>query len=60
MRIVSGKYKGKHIDVPHSFKARPTTDFAKEGLFNILSNNYVDFNDSPSLAVSSEGEQNAG
>ena len=48
MRIVSGKYKGKHIDVPHSFKARPTTDFAKEGLFNILSNNYVDFNDSPS------------
>ena len=47
MRIVSGKYKGKRFDVPHSFKARPTTDFAKEGLFNILVNNYVDFDSSP-------------
>ena len=47
MRIVSGKYKGKRFDVPHSFKARPTTDFAKEGLFNILSNVYVDFDSSP-------------
>jgi len=43
MRIVSGKYKGKRFDVPRSFKARPTTDFAKESLFNILMNNYVDF-----------------
>lgn len=47
MRIISGKYKGKHFDVPHTFKARPTTDFAKESLFNILMNNYVDFSDSP-------------
>ena len=47
MRIVSGKYKGKRFDVPHTFKARPTTDFAKEGLFNILSNVYVDFEDGP-------------
>ena len=47
MRIVSGKYKGKRFDVPHTFKARPTTDFAKEGLFNILSNVYVDFDSSP-------------
>ena len=47
MRIVSGKYKGKRFDVPHSFKARPTTDFAKEGLFNILSNVYVDFEEGP-------------
>ncbi|NBC83197.1 MAG: 16S rRNA (guanine(966)-N(2))-methyltransferase RsmD [Bacteroidetes bacterium] len=42
MRIISGKYKGKRIDVPKSFKARPTTDFAKENLFNIL-NNFIDF-----------------
>ncbi len=47
MRIVSGKYKGKRFDVPHTFKARPTTDFAKEGLFNILSNVYVDFESGP-------------
>jgi len=38
MRIVSGKYRGRQFDVPRSFKARPTTDFAKENLFNILSN----------------------
>lgn len=30
--------------MPHSFKARPTTDFAKENLFNVLSN-YIDFED---------------
>ena len=40
MRIISGKYKGRHFDIPRSFKARPTTDFAKEGLFNILINEY--------------------
>lgn len=38
MRIISGKYKGRHFDVPRNFKARPTTDFAKENLFNILAN----------------------
>lgn len=42
MRIVSGRYKGRRIDVPSSFKARPTTDFAKENLFNIL-NNWIDW-----------------
>ena len=42
MRIISGKYKGRHFDVPRNFKARPTTDFAKENLFNILTN-IVDF-----------------
>ena len=47
MRIISGIYKGKHIDVPASFKARPTTDFAKESLFNILSNVYIDFEQKP-------------
>ena len=42
MRIVSGKYKGRHFDIPRNFKARPTTDFAKENLFNVL-NNIIDF-----------------
>ncbi len=36
MRIITGIYKGRHFDVPHNFKARPTTDFAKENLFNVL------------------------
>ena len=36
---------GRRFDVPNSFKARPTTDFAKENLFNVLSNNYFDFED---------------
>lgn len=48
MRIIGGKYKHRRFDVPHTFKARPTTDFAKEGLFNILHNNYVDFDSAPS------------
>ena len=47
MRIIRGKYKGRHIPSPTGFKARPTTDFAKEGLFNILENVYVDFEASP-------------
>lgn len=38
MRIVSGKYRGRRLSVPANLKARPTTDFAKENLFNILSN----------------------
>ena len=36
MRIISGKYKGRRIDLPKNFNARPTTDFAKKGLFDIL------------------------
>lgn len=48
MRIISGKYKGRHFDVPRNFKARPTTDFAKENLFNIL-NNIVDFEECDAL-----------
>jgi 16S rRNA (guanine(966)-N(2))-methyltransferase RsmD len=44
MRIITGKYKGRHFDVPRSFKARPTTDFAKENLFNVL-NGYLCFDD---------------
>lgn len=37
MRIISGKYKGRYIDVPKNFNGRPTTDYARESLFNILS-----------------------
>ncbi|MCD7899925.1 MAG: 16S rRNA (guanine(966)-N(2))-methyltransferase RsmD [Bacteroides sp.] len=44
MRIISGIYKRRRFDVPKTFKARPTTDFAKENLFNVLSN-YVDFSE---------------
>ncbi len=40
MRIIGGKLKGKAICPPSGYKARPTTDFAKEGLFNILNNEY--------------------
>lgn len=42
MRIISGKYRGKRINPPVNFKARPTTDYARESLFNILSNR-IDF-----------------
>ena len=42
MRVISGIYKRRRFDVPRMFKARPTTDFAKENLFNVLSN-YIDF-----------------
>jgi 16S rRNA (guanine966-N2)-methyltransferase len=44
LRIIGGKYKGRRIVPPGNFKARPTTDFAREGLFNIL-NNRVDFDE---------------
>lgn len=36
MRIVSGKLKGIRFNPPKGFPSRPTTDFAKEGLFNVL------------------------
>ena len=41
MRIITGIYKGRHFDIPKTFKARPTTDFAKENIFNVL-NGYID------------------
>ncbi|MEM7382261.1 MAG: RsmD family RNA methyltransferase [Bacteroidota bacterium] len=40
MRIISGKYKGKRILAPRELPVRPTTDMAKEALFNILNNSY--------------------
>jgi 16S rRNA (guanine966-N2)-methyltransferase len=42
LRIIGGEYRGRRITPPHGLNARPTTDFAREGLFNILSNR-VDF-----------------
>jgi len=40
VRIISGIFRGKRIHPPGNFKARPTTDFAKENLFNILIHQY--------------------
>lgn len=40
MRIIGGKLKGRSINLPSSYQARPTTDFAREALFNILDNSY--------------------
>lgn len=40
MRIISGKYKGRRIVAPKKLPVRPTTDMAKEALFNILNNRY--------------------
>ena len=40
MRIIGGRLKGKTINPPAGYPARPTTDFAKEGLFNILESEY--------------------
>jgi 16S rRNA (guanine966-N2)-methyltransferase len=38
MRIVGGELRGRRISVPSNFPSRPTTDYAKEGLFNVLEN----------------------
>ncbi len=40
MRIISGRHKGKRLSAPKKLPVRPTTDMAKEALFNILNNNY--------------------
>jgi 16S rRNA (guanine(966)-N(2))-methyltransferase RsmD len=40
MRIIGGSLRGKSILPPAGYKARPTTDFAKEGLFNTLNNEF--------------------
>ena len=44
MRIIGGKYRGKKLPISTKLDLRPTTDFAKEGLFNVL-NNLVDIED---------------
>lgn len=38
MRIISGIYGRRRFEVPSSFSARPTTDFAKENIFNVITN----------------------
>ncbi len=48
MRIISGQFKGRRIEPPHNIKARPTTDFAREGLFNVL-NNMLDYEENSCL-----------
>jgi 16S rRNA (guanine(966)-N(2))-methyltransferase RsmD len=42
MRVITGKYRGRKFYPPENIPTRPTTDFAKTGLFNIL-NNHIDF-----------------
>ncbi len=44
MRIIGGQYKGRRIPVSKNLRARPTTDFARENLFNIFANQF-DFKD---------------
>ena len=48
MRIITGQYKGRHFDIPRTFKARPTTDFAKENIFNVLGR-YIDLEGATAL-----------
>jgi len=40
MRIISGNYKGRRLSAPKKLPVRPTTDMAKEALFNIINNHY--------------------
>lgn len=42
MRIIRGKYGRRRFDVPTNISARPTTDFARENIFNVLEN-IIDF-----------------
>jgi len=49
MRIIGGKFKGRRFNPPaDNWPTRPTTDYAKEGLFNIL-NNIIDFEETKVL-----------
>ncbi len=50
MRVISGIYKHRRFQIPPNFKARPTTDFAKENLFNVLQN-YIDFEEEDTVAL---------
>ncbi len=44
MRIIAGNLRGRRLNPPANLPVRPTTDMARESLFNIL-NNYVDYED---------------
>lgn len=48
MRIIRGKYGRRRFDVPRNITARPTTDFARENIFNVLEN-LEDFTDKKAL-----------
>ena len=48
MRIIGGDLKGRRFNPPTNLQARPTTDMAKESLFNIL-NNMIDFEETTVL-----------
>ena len=48
MRIIRGKYGKRRFDVPKNITARPTTDFARENLFNVIEN-MTDLEDSRAL-----------
>lgn len=55
MRIITGIYKGRRFDIPKTFKARPTTDFAKENIFNVLMG-YIDLDGAEALDLFSGTE----
>lgn len=48
MRIIRGKYGRRRFDVPTNISARPTTDFARENIFNVLEN-LIDFEGTAAL-----------
>ncbi len=48
MRIIAGKYRSRRIQPPKNLPVRPTTDRARESLFNIL-NNLLDFSETNAL-----------
>ena len=48
MRIIAGKYRSRRIQPPQNLPVRPTTDRARESLFNIL-NNLLDFKETTAL-----------
>lgn len=48
MRIIRGKYGRRRFDVPTNITARPTTDFARENIFNVLENS-IDFETADAL-----------
>ena len=48
MRIIRGRYQRRQIVAPTNLPVRPTTDMAKESLFNILEN-YLDFEETTAL-----------
>lgn len=50
MRIVGGRLGGRRFNPPADIPARPTTDLAREGLFNILTN-LIDFEDCAALEL---------